>query len=160
MAAACQKHRRSGMLRTMIRFMLAAFILPGWLCGCVTSPRVTTTDLTPPLRTGSTNMACVLATPEIYRVQILIAKVVTNRSGRVELRRSGYRVGAEYFYPASSIKLCAAVAALQTIEQLQSQHHTSDLLETPFELAPLFPGDVAQTNDPGNLAGGNITLGQ
>ena len=29
---------------------------------------------------------------------------------------AGYRLGAEYFYPASSIKLCAAVAALQTLE--------------------------------------------
>ncbi|MGC3958322.1 MAG: serine hydrolase [Verrucomicrobiota bacterium] len=93
-------------------------------------------------------------------MQILIAEAVTNRSGHVELRRAGYRVGAEYFYPASSIKLCAAIAALQTIEQLQTQHQTGDLLEVPLDIAPLFPGDVAQTNDASNLNGGFITIGQ
>lgn len=160
MATACQKCGGILMLPDMIRFALASALLLGWLCGCATSPRLTIADLTPALQSSSTNMARVLATAETCRVQVLIAEVVTNCSGRAALRRSGYRVDAEYFYPASSIKLCAAVAALQTIEQLQSQHHTSDLLETPLEIAPLFPGDGAQTNDASNLAGGMITVGQ
>ena len=74
--------------------------------------------------------------------------------------RSGYRVDAEYFYPASAIKLCAAVAGLQTIGQLQIQAPESDLLDVPLEIAPLFPGDAAQTNDVSNLAGGHITVAQ
>ncbi len=148
------------MLRGMIRVALGSLALLGTLCGCATSPHPITADLSLALPTSSTNIVRVLASPETYRVQVLIAEVVTNRNGRGELRRSGYRVAAEYFYPASSIKLCAAVAALQTIEQLQSQARTSDLVETPVEIAPLFPGDPAQTHDPSNLAGGGITVGQ
>lgn len=148
------------MLRGMIRVALVLIALLGALCGCATSPRPITADLSLALPTSSTNIARVLASPETYRVQVLIAEVITNRDGRAELRRSGLRVDAEYFYPASSIKLCAAVAALQTIEQLQSQERTSDLVETPVEIAPLFPGDPAQTNDTSNFGSGSITIGQ
>lgn len=148
------------MLRGMIRVALVLIALLGALCGCATSPGPITADLALALPTNSTNIARVLASPETYRVQVLIAEVITNRDGRAELHRSGLRVGAEYFYPASSIKLCAAVAALQSIEQLQSQERTPDLVETPLEIAPLFPGDPAQTNDTNNLAGGGITVGQ
>lgn len=144
----------------MLRLNLAVLALLGVICGCTTSRPMPTTDLTPMLRNVSRQMDQVLAKPETFRVQMLIAEVVTNQSGRVELKRLGYRIGAEYFYPASSIKLCAAVAALQTIEQLQAQHHTPDLLEAPMEIAPLFPGDSAQTNDASNLNGGVITVGQ
>jgi hypothetical protein len=143
----------------MLRSNLALIGLLGCLCGCATTRPPQIADLAPVLRNVTPSMDQVLTTPENYRVQILIAEVVTNQSGRVVLQRSGYRVDAEYFYPASSIKLCAAVAALQTIEQLQAQHRTADLLETPLEIAPLFPGDLAQTNDPSNLAGGSITVG-
>jgi hypothetical protein len=141
----------------MIRACFAILLL--LICGCATSRPPHIADLTPIIRNASRTVDQVLVAPETFRVQVLIAEVVTNQSGRVVLQRSGYRVDAEYFYPASSIKLCAAVAALQTIEQLQAQHHTADLLETPLEIAPLFPGDLAQTNDPSNLAGGSITVG-
>ncbi|MEK7781709.1 MAG: serine hydrolase [Verrucomicrobiota bacterium] len=143
----------------MIRLNLTGLALLLVACGCATSRLQETRDLTPLLHKASPQIHQVLTTPEKFRVQILIAEVVTNQSGRVALQRSGYRVDAEYFYPASSIKLCAAVVALQTIEQLQAQHRIGDLLETPMEIAPLFPGDVAQTNDPSNLAGGGITVG-
>lgn len=132
----------------------------GLVCGCAFHHSTPSADLTPVLHQASHQIDQVLAQPETFRVQVLISEVVTNQNGHVNLKRSGYRVGAEYFYPASSIKLCAAVAALQTIETLQAQYHTTDLLETPLEIAPLFPGDSAQTNDPSNLAGGFITVGQ
>lgn len=143
----------------MIRLNLTGLAFLVVVCGCATSRLQETTDLTPLLRNASPQIRQLLATPETFRVQVLIAEVVTNQSGCAALQRSGYRVDAEYFYPASSIKLCAAVAALQTIEQLQAQHRTTDLLETPLEIASLFPGDVAQTNDSSNLAGGSITVG-
>ena len=143
----------------MLRSNLALIAMLGCLCGCATSRPPQIADLAPALRNVSPSMDQVLATPETFRVQVLIAEVVTNQSGRVTLQRSGYRVDTEYFYPASSIKLCAAVAALQTIEKLQAQHRTADLLETPLEIAPLFQDDHAQTNDPSNLAGGSITVG-
>lgn len=144
----------------MLRHASLLIFLLGLTSGCAISRPPQTADLTPVLRQASPQIDRVLATPEQYRVQVLVAEVVTNHSGRIELKRSGYRVGAEYFYPASSIKLCAAVAALQTLEELQARHKTTDLLEAPLEIAPLFPGDLPQTNDPSNLAGGGITVGQ
>lgn len=145
----------SGMLRQLLSIVFVVVI-----CGCATVKTTSISNLTPELATASPRVAGVLARTEEMRVQILVSEVVTNRHGKAELRRSGYRVGAEYFYPASSIKLTAAVAALQTLEALQMQHGVADLIETPLEIAALFPGDAAQTNDVGNLACGCITVGQ
>lgn len=103
------------------------------------------------------------ATAEQHRLQILVSEVVADGAGAGRLRRHGFRVGAEYFYPASSIKLCAAVAALQVIEELQGKRGTRDLLDVPLEIAPLFPGDVAQRWDAPAAAGGPprpITVGR
>lgn len=148
------------MLKTMFRSFISLLLLAGCLGGCSTLRQNYTQDLLPALSTTSTNITRVLESPASYRVQILIAEPLTNRTGGVSLRRSGYRVGAEYFYPASAIKLCAAIGALQTIEKLQDENQTGDLLEVPLEIAPLFPGDSAQTNDNSNLEGGFITVGQ
>lgn len=144
----------------MLRPALLSIMALGCVIGCATSRTPRPRDLAPQLHHASSQIDHVLATPEKYRVQILLSEVRTNHHGQISLRRSGYRVGAEYFYPASSIKLCAAVAALRTIERLQAQHHVAELVETSLEIAPLFPGDHAQTNDVGNLAGGWITVGQ
>jgi hypothetical protein len=100
-----------------------------------------------------------LASPETFRAQVLVAEIVTNRHGRVELTRHGYRVDAEYFYPASAIKLCAAVAALQIVERIQPPSLITDLADVPMEIAPLFPGDVPQAGDVSNLKSGDITVG-
>ena len=115
-------------------------------------------DLTPLLQAHADKFGRLLAKPAEYRLQLLISRVTTNGDGRPGLNRLGFRVGAEYFYPASAIKLGAAVTALQAIEQLQAEYHCADLLQAPMGIAPLFPGDPAQTNDPSNLDGGKITL--
>lgn len=144
------------MLRTVFVFLPLVLLVSGCVCH-IPEPRP---DLGTQLQEASPALTRVLATPETYRVQVLISELVTNRSGRITLRRSSHRLGAEYFYPASSIKLCAAIAALQEIEELQARHQTGDLLEVPLEIAPLFPGDAAQTNDASNLTGDVITIGQ
>lgn len=118
------------------------------------------TDLRDLLSAYPGKFSRVLQAAEEHRLQILISAVITNSAGRPVLERAGYRVGAEYFYPASSIKLCAAVAALQTIEQLGASSNCPDLLLAPMEIAPLFPGDAAQKEDPSNFDGGRLTLGQ
>lgn len=148
------------MLPDMVRGIITTLLLVGLSCGCITSRPNANADLMATLGNVSTNVSQVLTAPDRYRVQILVSEPVTNSTGQVTLRRAGFRLGAEYFYPASSIKLCAAIAALQTSEDLQSRHHTADLLEVPLEIAPLFPGDPAQTNDASNLNGGFITIGQ
>ena len=116
------------------------------------------TDLAPVLQSASSKFERVLASPESFRAQVLISEVVTNRHGQAELKRHGYRVDAEYFYPASTVKLCAAVAALQTIEQLQLPSLATDLADAPMEIAPLFPGDAPQLSEASNLEGGRITV--
>lgn len=117
-------------------------------------------DLGPALQRSPGIIRTVLQTASDLRVQILIAEVVERRGDRApRLRRFGYRVDAEYFYPASAIKLCAAVAALQTLDELERQHPGTDLLEAPLEIAPLLPGEEPQVADPTHLEGGRITVG-
>jgi len=139
--------------------VLAAGSLALMLSGCAATQPNRMNDLTPILHLHANQFARVLTNAGEQRVQILISEVVNDRHGSPRLRRHGYRVGAEYFYPASSIKLCAAVAALQTIEKLQTENGTGDLLAAPLEIAPLFSGDAAQTNDTSNLKSGRITVG-
>ena len=140
--------------RRVIRFPLLAPVVAAFFCGCKTIPPPRLADLGPLLQQHPEQFGRLLAASENFRVQVLVSEV--GRDGR--LQRSGYRVDAEYFYPASSIKLCAAVAALQTIEQLRADTHSPDLLNAPLEIAPLFPGDPPQRNDPSNSAGGTITV--
>jgi len=140
-------------------FALGAVSLALIISGCASSAPTPMNDLTPLLNRHADQFGPVLTNAAEQRVQILISEVVNDRDGAPRLRRHGYRVDAEYFYPASSVKLCGAVAALQTLEQLQAEHHTGDLLDAPFEIAPLFPGDVPQTNDVTNLRRGRITAG-
>jgi hypothetical protein len=98
--------------------------------------------------------------PAKYRLQILAAEVVPRAGGRSEVVRSGYRLDAEYFYPASTIKLCAAVAALQEFERLRDRTRTEEPgLATPWRIHPLFDGQRLEERDDTNLSGGTITLG-
>ena len=155
----CEGQRHKGC--SMIRSLITAIGLAVLSSGCASMTSKHPAELAPMLHSVSNQFQAVFASPERFRAQILISEVRTNGWGAKVLKRHGYRVDAEYFYPASSIKLCAAVAALQTLEQLELEHPgATNLLETPIRIAPLFPGDVAQTKDIGNLQGGPITLGQ
>jgi beta-lactamase class A len=59
---------------------------------------------------------------DVYRLQVLVAVP----SGGT-LRRRGFRVDAEYFYPASAIKLCSAVAVLAKLTALREQGGIAEL---------------------------------
>ncbi len=61
----------------------------------------------------------VMADPEKYRAEILLTEVrpPRHRDGRPELIRHAFRVDREYFYPASAIKLTAAVAGLEALAE-------------------------------------------
>lgn len=140
------------LLRPLIA--LAAFLI----AGCALRAPRPMHDLTPILQPATGPLARILDDPATHRFQVLVSEVV-HRPGRPPiLRRHGYRVDAEYFYPASSIKLCGAVAALQAIEDLEARHHVTGLVDAPVEIAPLFPGDAPQVADPTHLAGGRITV--
>ena len=118
----------------MIRLFIAAVAGAGLLCGCNTIHTKQMTDLAPVLQGCSNKFERVIASPELFRAQVLISEIVTNTFGQTILKRHGYRVGAEYFYPASTVKLCAAVAALQTVELLQPPSLATDLADVFYDV--------------------------
>lgn len=145
-------------LSVLLRWGVVLITVALW-GGCASSSSERHPALEVFLRRQAGRLGSTPGSAEEHRLQILISEVVVDRRGSNSLRSWSYRADAEYFYPASAIKLCAAVAALQTIEELQRSHGTGDLLQAPLEIAPLFPGDQAQTVDASNLDGQRITVG-
>src|SRR6056297_1672184 len=60
----------------------------------------------------------VMADPERFRVQIIYTHVDRDESNRPSFTSFTYRVGDEYFYPASTVKLPTAALALEKIHRL------------------------------------------
>lgn len=53
------------------------------------------------------------------RIQISVAVPNVGPDGKETLRRARFRVDAEYFYPASAIKLCVALGATEKLAELR-----------------------------------------
>ena len=70
-------------------------------------------------------LAPILSDPERFRAQVLVSEEVPSGSDDVapSLVTRGFRAGAEYFYPASTVKLFVAVAACVEIQRLARRHH-------------------------------------
>lgn len=92
-----------------------------------------------------------------HRAQVLLATVESDAKGRPVLARRGFRVDAEYFYPASAIKFLAAIAALEDLNDLRVKEPrlTED---TRLVFHPLFEGEALEDADTTHLADGTITL--
>ena len=116
-------------------------------------------DLEAVLAAHPEKFAAVLDAHAQLRLQLSVAELVERPDGSLALERSTLGDLDEYFYPASSIKTAAAVAALEFVEELNAEHGTAFGLESELEFAPLFEGEVRAVADPSNLAGGRITLG-
>jgi hypothetical protein len=145
----------------MQRLITSTFAATSLIClaaGCRTASPTAMNNLQPLLESRPALFSQAMSNAPELRLQILVSEVVTV-NGRPSLKRHGYRLGAEYFYPASTVKLCGAVAALQELERLQARHGCGDLVNARLEIAPLFPGDLPQTNDVTNLQTGHITVG-
>lgn len=98
----------------------------------------------------------VLESAEDMRLQVLLSYVSRGRGGRPVLCRHGFRVDHEYFYPASAIKICAAIAALQKIQKLPEDLPGTEMLpRTALRVLPVFKGDVEQAHDASNLDKGH-----
>jgi hypothetical protein len=94
-----------------------------------------------------------------HRIQILVS-FVERRGRSFVLERHGFRVDAEYFYPASAIKLCAAVAALQTMRDQRAAGHRV-ALDTPLIFHPLpMDATAAASAAAGAPRGSRSTLGR
>lgn len=93
-----------------------------------------------------------------FRLQVVLGTVVPGPGGKPRLAQQGFRLGEEYFYPASSIKLFAAIAGLEKRAELARATQLPLTADTPLVYHPLFDGEERVELDPTNLAGGKITL--
>lgn len=104
-------------------------------------------------------LASVAAEAPRYRLQAVVGTVERGKDGRPRLMQQGFRLGAEYFYPASAVKLFAAVAALEELARLRRETGLPIDRNTPLVVHPLFADEVREDADPSNLEGGTITAG-
>lgn len=87
-------------------------------------------DLAPAL-TVDRELSSILEEAPRRRIQLLVA-IPDEANGT--LARQAFRLDAEYFYPASAVKLCVAVAALEKLAELRAQR--ADLaLTTPLRIS-------------------------
>ena len=113
--------------------------------GGVPKPSVTTVeprDLEALLRTKPDDFGTVLAAQRQHRLQILLAEPVTAADGKVTLRRSRFGDPRQYFYPASTVKLGAAVAALLELQRLSREQDDAFTMDAKWRALPRFPGDA------------------
>lgn len=81
---------------------------------------IATDELEPLLRRDS-EIAALIDEGGRRRLQVLAAFPTKTKDGRMTLHRSGLRLDAEYFYPASAVKLLAAYAAIDKLEDLSEE---------------------------------------
>jgi hypothetical protein len=105
---------------------------------------------------SETSLEPYLQKAEELRLQVLLGWV--EPGPRPTLRQVGFRADAEYFYPASTVKLFAAIAALEHLDDLATQTQLPIRRDTPLRLHPLFPGEEMVTADPTHLATGTVTV--
>lgn len=94
--------------------------------------------------------------PSALRAQLAIAAIDESATPPT-LRRTTAGDLNQYFYPASSIKLCAAVAALQMLEDIQASGIPATF-DTPLVYHPRFDDEELEARDDTNLRGGTITI--
>lgn len=103
-------------------------------------------------------MAAVLDDVHGHRLQIVLAEPVDGPDGSVVLRHSGLGDERQYFYPASTVKLCGAIAALLRLSAINREHGTAFGLDTPLAILPRFDGDELVDRDADNVDGGGLTV--
>lgn len=103
-------------------------------------------------------LAAVVEDAPRYRLQAVLGLVEKGEGGRPVLVQHGFRLGAEYFYPASAVKLFAAVAALERLEEISRETGLAVGAGTALVFHPLFPGEEVEAVDPSNREGGVITV--
>ncbi len=105
-------------------------------------------------------VAGALAHAQEKKVQIVLGTLAAGADGRPALHQHGYRAGEEYLYPASSVKLFAAVAALERLHELAAASGLPIDADTTLRFHPLFPGEELAEWDESNRVDGRITVRQ
>ena len=93
-----------------------------------------------------------------HRLQILLGEPVIDGKNTIQLRRSQLGDPAQYFYPASSIKLCGAIALLLTLNEHNRAHGTALGLASKIAIEPRFAGDARIDADASNVVDGSLTV--
>jgi hypothetical protein len=96
-------------------------------------------------------LRAVVAEAPRYRLQAVIGRIEPGPDGRPVLVQQGFRLGAEYFYPASSVKLFAAVAAFERLAELRREAGLAIGPDTALVYHPQFDGEELADSDPSNL---------
>lgn len=104
--------------------------------------------------------ACVevLAKMKEHRLQILLGEPVVTAKNATMLRRSQLGESGQYFYPASSIKLCGAIALLLALNEHNRAHGTALGLHSKLAIEPRFAGDTLVDRDASNVVDGALTV--
>lgn len=111
--------------------LVRVLVLAGTVVGCAGAPVAVATPRSPSpvvdIGGSSVDLAGVLGRSatvrpylddSAYRLQVLVATPTADGRGLV---REGFHVDASYFYPASTVKLCSVVAALEVISELRAE---------------------------------------
>jgi len=134
------------------------------LAGCSAAPRAVPLEPIPdPMRAllqSSPALADVVASASHYRLQAVLGTIEPGPDGRPRLVQHGFRAGAEYFYPASTVKLFGAVVALERLHELREETGLPIDLDTPLVIHPLFADEELEEADPSNVDTGKITIRQ
>lgn len=84
--------------------------------------------------TSSAVLKTVLATPETYRFQLLYS--VVKEGAKPTLERHGWRADAEYFFPASSMKVPIALAAYERMSALRKAGKAGFTRDAAMQIYP------------------------
>ena len=94
--------------------------------------------------------------PATFRLQICMTPLV-RRGTVIAPATETFRADAEYFYPASTVKLLAAVCAIRAVRRIQTQNEWQRFdLDTPLEYLPENADPIS--GDETNRDGGTLTL--
>jgi hypothetical protein len=137
--------------------MILAFALAVAASSAVAQQEPPPRDLAALLR-SQPGCAAVLERAHAHRLQVLLAEPFERADGSIALRRSRLGDPGQYFYPASSIKLCGAVALLQHLNEHNRAHGTALGLQSRVMIEPRFDGDRRIDVDPSNVDGGTLTV--
>ncbi|SHJ73263.1 Beta-lactamase enzyme family protein [Hymenobacter daecheongensis DSM 21074] len=111
------------------------------------------------LRADTARFGRVLRAPARYRLQILYTRIDRDAQNRPHFRTFRYRVRPrQYFYPASTVKLPAAVLALQKMRALRPQVPGLSL-DSPLRIDSAFAGQTPVLRDTSS-ATGRASIGQ
>ena len=138
---------------------IVALIVIG-ISGVTSKATMAQDNLVPQILDSQPQLQEVVTLSANFRLQIVLGLVEEGADGNRVLRQHTYRAGAEYFYPASTVKLFAAIAAAQKLAAIREETGYAIALDTPMMVHPLFEDDELEMDDLDNLESGSITVRQ